>query len=113
MGKYIRAEGDELADVNDILNMMSMIDTKLQQKKEVKALEEEKQQKNKSNQQSNDKGKKSGEAKEEQKKNHCCKHDGAHNFKDCPNNLKNKKDSSKSTSKNGKEKFTKVKGLGK
>jgi hypothetical protein len=51
--------------VSDILNMMSIIDTKLQLKKEVKALEEEKQWKQRSNQQSNDKGKKNGEAKRE------------------------------------------------
>jgi hypothetical protein len=63
---------------------MSVIETKLQLKKEVKALEEEKQCKQKSNQKSNDKGKKGGDAKGEQKKNPYRKHDGAHDFKDCP-----------------------------
>ncbi len=68
MGMYVREEGDDLNNVSDILNMMSIINTKLQLKKEVKALEEEKQRKQKSNQQSNDKGMKSGEANGEQKK---------------------------------------------
>jgi hypothetical protein len=72
MGKYVGEEGDELDDMSDILDLMSTIETKLQLKKEVKALEEEKQRKQKSNQQSNDKGKKNGEAKGEQKKNPCC-----------------------------------------
>jgi hypothetical protein len=86
MGKYVGEEGNDLDNVSDILNMMSIINTKLQPKKEVKALEEEKQWKQKSNQQSNNKGEKSGEAKGEQKKNLCRKHDGTHNFKDCPDN---------------------------
>ncbi len=86
---------------------MSIIETNLQLKKEVKALEEEKQQKQKSNQHSNNKGKKSGEAKGEQKKNPCRKHDGAHNFKDCPDNPHKKGSSNKPASKSGKEKSIK------
>ena len=107
MGKYVGDEGDKLDDVSDILNLMSTIETKLQLKKEVKALEEEKQRKQKSNQQSNDKGKKSGEAKGQQKKNPCCKHNGAHNFKDCPDNPHRKGSSAKPTSESGKEKSIK------
>jgi hypothetical protein len=108
MGKYVGKEGNELDDVADILTtLMSVIKTKLQLKKEVKALEEEKQRKQKSNQQSNDKGKKGGDAKGEQKKNPCRKHDGAHDFKDCPENPHRKGSSAKPASKSGKEKSIK------
>jgi len=107
MGKYVGEEGDELDDVSDILSLMSVIETKLQLKKEVKALEEEKQRKQKSNQQSNDKGKKGGDAKGEQKKNPCRKHDGAHDFRDCPDNPHRKGSSSKPASESNKEKSIK------
>jgi hypothetical protein len=107
MGKYVGDVGDELDNVSDILDLMSTIETKLQLKKEIKALEEEKQRKQKSNQQSNNKGKKSGEAKGEQKKNPCRKHDGAHDFKDCPDNLHRKGSSSKPASESGKKKSVK------
>jgi hypothetical protein len=71
---------------------MSMIDTKLQLKKETAALEQQQQNKKSLNQQSNRKFT-NGESKGEQQKNPCLKHDGAHEYKDCPDhkNSKSKK----------------------
>ena len=96
MQKYVGDEGDELDDLNDILDMMSTIDAKLALKKEVAALEQQ-QQKSKGNQQSNNnKGKSNngGESKGE-KKMPCRKHDGEHDWRDCPDN-KNRRPQSES-----------------
>jgi hypothetical protein len=83
MCKYVGEGGDDLEDTNNILDLMSMIDTKLQLTKEMEALE--KQQTKKSNQQSKDKKSKNGESKGERKMP-CRKHDGDHDRRDCPDN---------------------------
>ena len=81
--------------ITDILDMMSMIDAKLALKKEVAALEQQ-QQKSKGSQQSNNKGKSNngGESKWE-KRMPCRKHDGEHDWRDCPEN-KNRRPQSES-----------------
>ncbi len=84
MQKYVGDGGDDLNDINDILDLMLLIDSKLSLKREVAALEQQQNKMKSGNQQS--KGKNGGESKGEQQKNPCRKHDGAHKFKDCPDN---------------------------
>ncbi len=96
MLKYVGDGGDELDNLTNILNMMSMVDAKMALKKEVAALEQQQQQ-SKGNQQSNNRRKSNngGESKGE-KKMPCRKHDGKHDWRDCPNNNKNRRPQSKS-----------------
>ena len=91
-GKYCGDGGDDLEDKDEILELLSIIDTKLDLKEQVAILER------KANPKSDDSDRKSGKNKGGQsnndskpKSNPCKKHDGAHDWKNCPDNpYKNK-----------------------
>jgi hypothetical protein len=97
---WLLPQGNSSSQRNNILELMSMIDMKLQLKKKTTALEQQQQNKKSSNQQSNRKFT-NGESKGEQQKNPCLKHDRAHEYKDCPDH---KNSQSKPSSESGKEK---------
>ena len=101
-GKYCGDGGDDLDDEDEILELLSMIDTKLDLKAEVAFLERKENPKlNNSDRKSdgNKKGKQSnggegGKSKEDKAKP-CFKHDGKHDWRDCPDN-KNRRPQSES-----------------
>ncbi len=86
MQKYIGDGGDDLDDITDILDMMSMIDLKLSLKQEVAALEQQQNKLKSGNQQSKNKGKSNNGESKGEKKMPCRKHDGKHDWRDCPDN---------------------------
>ncbi len=88
MQKYVGDGGDNLDDITDILDLMSLIDSKLSLKREVAALEQQQNKMKSENQQSKHKAKlTNGESKsKEEHKMPCHKHDGEHDYRDCPDN---------------------------
>ncbi len=79
---------------------MLLINTKLQLKQETAALEQQQNRMKSGNQQSNKGGKSiNDESKGESQKNPCTRHDGAHEWKDCPDNKKQKPQSKSSKEK--------------
>jgi hypothetical protein len=83
MVKFVGEGGDDLEDEDDILELMQTIDNNFKLKAEAAALEQKANPKGHSNhlkgkEKSSDGGSKSGG------KNPCRKHDGAHEWKDCP-----------------------------
>ncbi len=90
MQKYVGDSGDNLDDITDILALMSIIDSKLSLKREVTALEQQQNKMKSGNQQSKDKAKlTNGESKSKgERKMPCHKHDGEHDYRDCPDNKK-------------------------
>ncbi len=90
--KYLEEGGDDLEDQADILEMMTQLDKKFRLKKEFAELEKKSNNNNnnnnnrKSNQSSNNGNNKGGNNGSGKKpaSNPCRKHDGAHEWKDCP-----------------------------
>jgi hypothetical protein len=109
MRKYIESGGDDLEDQTDILELMTQLDTKFWLKKQF-AEQEKKASGNNNNNNNNNRGKsnnqsgKNGKSGNGGKKstNPCRKHDGAHEWKDCPDN-NNNKEKGQSKSKSDKE----------
>jgi hypothetical protein len=95
MKKYVGDGGDDLDDINNILDLMSLIDSKLSLKREVAALEQQQNKMKSKNQQSKDKGKSTNGELRGERKMPCRKHDGEHDWRDCPNN-KNRRPQSES-----------------
>jgi hypothetical protein len=87
MHRYVGEGGDGLKDYSNILELVLHINTKLKLKQETAVLEL--QENNKSNHQSN-KGKSNIGKSIGLKENLCKKHDSAHEWKDCPENISNK-----------------------
>ncbi|KAL3806193.1 hypothetical protein ACHAXA_010840 [Cyclostephanos tholiformis] len=83
MVKYVGEGGDDLEDRADILELMTQIDNKFKLKAEAAALERKANPKEHSNH-SKGKEKSSGGGSKSRGKNPCRKHDGAHEWKDCP-----------------------------
>ena len=86
-GKYCRDGGDDLDDKDKILDLLSIIDTKLALKEEVAILEKKANPKSDNSDRKSDKHK-GGQSNNESKlkPNPCKKHDGAHDWKNCPDN---------------------------
>jgi hypothetical protein len=81
MKKYVGDGGDDLDIITNILDLMLLINTKLQLqlKQEMAALEQHQNRMKSGNQQSNKGGKSTnGESKGESRKNPCTMHGGAH-----------------------------------
>ena len=93
--KYLVDGGDDLEDQADILELMTQLDTKFRLKKEFAELEKQSlnNKQGKSNQSSNNGNNKggngNGNGKKSSNSNPCRKHDGAHEWKDCPDNKSN------------------------
>ena len=111
-GKYCGDGGDDMDDEDEILDLLSSIDTKLDLKAEVaflKRKENNAKNINNSNGKSSDKNKgkqnnggENGKSKDDKPKP-CYKHDGEHDYRDCPDN-KNRRPQPQSESKKEKEK---------
>jgi hypothetical protein len=91
-GKYCGDGGDDLDDEDEILELLSMIDTKLDLKAEVAFLERKENPKLNNSDRKSDKkmgkqnnGREGGKSKEDKAKP-CFKHDGKHDWRDCPDN---------------------------
>ena len=84
MVKYFGEGGDDLEDEDDILELMQTIENKFKLKAEAAALELKANPKEHSNH-SKGKEKSSDGCSKSGGKNPCRKHDGAHEWKDCPN----------------------------
>jgi hypothetical protein len=95
MQKYVGDGGNDLDDINNILDLMSLIDSKLSLKLEVAALEQQQNKMKSGNQLSKDKGKSTNEESKGERKMPCQKHNGEHDWSDCPDN-KNWRPQSKS-----------------
>ena len=96
MRKYIEGGGDDLEDQADILKFMTQLDTKFRLKKQFVEQEKKESGNNnnggKSNNQLGMNGS-SGNGGKKKQSNPCRKHDGAHEWKDCPGNSNNKEKS--------------------
>ena len=88
-GKYCGDGGDDLDNKDKILDLLSMIDTKLALKEEVAILERKANPKSDNSNRKSDKNK-GGQSESKSKPNPCKKHDGAHDWKNCPDNPYNK-----------------------
>ena len=99
-GKYCGDGGDDLEDKDEILALLSMIDTKLGLKEEVAILEKKANPKSDNSDRKSDKHK-GGQSNDDKKSkpNPCKKHDGAHDWKNCPDNPYSKKNGTKGESK--------------
>jgi hypothetical protein len=95
MQKYVGDGGNDLDDITDILDLMLLINTKLQLKQETVALEQQQNRMKSGNQQSHNKGRPTNSKSRGEHKMPCKKHDGAHDYWDCPN-IKNQRPQSKS-----------------
>jgi hypothetical protein len=91
-GKYCGDGGDDLDDEDEILELLSMIDTKLDLKAEVAFLERKENPKLNNSDRKSDKNKgkqnnggEGGKSKDDKAKP-CFKHDGEHDWRDCPDN---------------------------
>lgn len=91
--KYIELGGDDLDDQSDILELMTQLDTKFRLKKQY-ALENEKAEKSHGSKHNGNNGKSnganSGNKGDKKGPNPCRRHDGAHDYKDCPDNKANR-----------------------
>ncbi len=108
--KYMEDGGDDLEDQADILEMMTQLDKKFRLKKEFAELEKKSSNNNNnSNKQgkSQSSGSKGGNGNEKKQSNPCKKHDGAHEWKDCPDNKANQNKSKGDKNANKSDKKTK------
>jgi hypothetical protein len=107
--KYLIEGGNDLEDQADILEMMTQLNKKFRLKKEFAELEKNNNNNNnnngKSNQSSNGNNKGGNGGRKKSTSNPCRKYDGAHEWKDCPDNKSNNK--SKSDKDASKEKKSK------
>jgi hypothetical protein len=87
--KYCGDGGDDLDNKDEILDLLSIIDTKLALKEEVAILERKANLKPDNSNRKSDKNK-GGQSESKSKPNPCKKHDGAHDWKNCPDNPYNK-----------------------
>ena len=86
-GKFCGDGGDDLDDKDKILDLLSIIDTKLALKEEIPILEKKANHKSDNSDRKSDKHK-GGQSNNESKlkPNPCKKHNGAHDWKNCPDN---------------------------
>ena len=86
-GKYCGNGGDSLDDKDEILDLLSNVDTKLDLKEEVAILEKKANPKSDNSDWKSDKHK-GGQSNNDTKSkpNSCKKHNGAHDWKNCPDN---------------------------
>ena len=109
MWKYIEGGGDDLKDQANILKFMTQLNTKFRLKKQFVEQEKNASGNNNNGGKSNNQLGKNGSSGNGGKKkqfNPCRKHDGAHEWKDCPDNSNNK-EKSQSKFKGEKEKGNK------
>ncbi len=105
--------GDDLEDQADILEMMTQLDKKFRLKKEFAELEKKPSNNSNNNNNNNKQGKsqssgsKGGNGNEKKHSNPCNKHDGAHEWKDCPDNKANQNKSKGDKNANKGDKKTK------
>ena len=89
--KYLEDSGDDLEDQSDIIELMTQLDKKFWLKKEFAELENKSVNNNNNNNKPGKSQSNGGGGKSDKKKsNPCRKHDGAHEWKDCPDNKSNK-----------------------
>ena len=103
--KYLEDGGDDLDDQADILELMTQLDKKFRLKKEFAESEKKSVNNNNNNNKPGKSQSNGGGGKSDKKKsNPCRKHDGAHEWKDCPDNKSNEnKAKSDKDSKNDKK----------
>ena len=108
-GKYCKDGGDNLDNKDEILDLLSIIDTKLDLKEEVAILEKKANPKPDNSNWKSDKHKGGQSNNKKSKPNPCKKHDGAHDWENCPDNPYKKNGTKKNGTKGESEGKTKGK----